>query len=173
MKNLISKNKKGFSLIEVIIYVAIIGGLLVTLTNFILAISGSRNKSYAQQEVNANTRLALNILNHKIKTSNGINIASSTFGSSPGVLSLSMSSSTLNPTVFALSNGRLTITEGATSSQFITSQRVNISSIIFTNLTSDSNHGNVGISMNFSYASSTDASYTFSSSLNTAVNFRQ
>ncbi len=173
MKNLISKNNKGFSLIEVIIYVAIIGGLLVTLTNFILAISGSRNKSYAQQEVNANTRLALNILTHKIKSSNGINVSSSTFNTSPGVLSLSMSSSTLSPTIFTLSNGRLTISEGVTTSQFITSQRVNISSLIFTNLTADSNHGNVGISMSFNYASSSDASYNFSSSLNTAVNLRQ
>src|SRR3989338_783118 len=121
------KNKRGFTLIETVIYVAIIAGLLVALTSFILAISGSKNKSYSQQEVNANARLALSMISHKTKFASGVNFSTSTFGVHPGVLSLSMTSSTLNPTIFSLDDsGRLILTEGAGASKFITSPQIKI-----------------------------------------------
>lgn len=166
-------NQRGFTLIETIIYVAIIGGVLVALTSFILSISGSRNKSYAEQEINANARMAFSVLTHKIKSASAINVASSTFGAHPGVLSLAMTSSTLNPTVFALSGGRLSIAEGVSAPQFITDQRITITNLVFTNLSGDGSRGNVGIELNFAYASSTGADYNFTSSLQTAVSLRQ
>lgn len=166
-------NKRGFTLIETIIYIAVIGGVFVALASFVLTISGSRNKSYAEQEVNANTRLALSVISHKIKSASGINIGASVFDVHPGILSLAMGSSTLNPTVIALSDGRLAITEGAGAQQFITSQRVTITNLVFTNLTGDSNRGNIGININFTFASSSDSSYNFSSNLQTTVSLRE
>lgn len=165
-------NTRGFTLIETIIYIAIIGGVLVALTSFVLTISGSRNKSYSEQEINANARLALNIVSQKIKSASGINVGASTFNAHPGVLSLSMTSSTLNPTVIALNGNRLIITQGIGASQFITSPRVAITNLVFTNLTGDSNHGNIGIDIGFSFASSTGSDYVFTSSLQTAVSVR-
>ncbi len=174
MKFFILTNKKGFTLIETVIYVAITAGLLVALTSFILTISGSRNKSFSQQEVNANVRLALSIISHKIKSANGINFATSTFGVHPGVLSLSMASSTLNPTVFSLDgNGRLILTEGVGASKFITSPQIKITNLVFSNLTSDGSHGNIGINLDFSYVSSSNSGFNFVSSLQTAVSSRQ
>lgn len=169
---LTKKNNAGFTLIEIIIYVAIIGGLLVALTSFILTISGSRNKSYSEQEVNANARMALSVISKKIKSASGINAGVSIFDTHPGVLSLAMASSTLNPTVFALNNGRLTITEGVGSAQFVTDQRINITNLVFTNLTGDGSRGTIGIAINFVYASSAGSDYSFTNSLQTAVSLR-
>lgn len=174
MKFFSSKNKRGFTLIETIIYVAITAGLLIALTSFILAISGSRNKSYSQQEVNANSRLTLSIINHKIKSASGVNFATSTFGIHPGVLSLSMASSTLNPTVFSLDvSGRLILTEGTSASKFITSPQIKITNLVFSNLTADGSRGNIGINLDFAFASNTNIGFNFSSSLQTAVSLRQ
>lgn len=174
MKFFSPKNKNGFTLIETVIYVAITAGLLVALTSFILAISGSRTKSFSQQEVNANARLALNIISQKIKSANGVNFATSTFGVHPGVLSLSMASSTLNPTVFALDgSGRLMLAEGVSAAKFITSPQIKITNLIFTNLTADGSHTNIGINLDFSYVSSSNVGFNFSSNLQTAVSLRQ
>lgn len=173
MKSLKHENKNGFTLIETIIYIAIIGGVFVALTSFVLTISGSRNKSYSEQEVNANARMALGVISQKIKSASGINLASSTFGAHPGVLSLAMTSSTLNPTVIAVSGNRIAVTVGSGSPQFITSQMVLVTNLVFTNLTGDSNHGNIGINMNFVFAGSNSSDYNFTSSLQTAVSLRQ
>lgn len=174
MKFFSPKNKRGFTLIETVIYVAITAGLLVALTSFILAISGSRTKSFSQQEVNANARLALNIISKKIKSANGVNFVTSTFDIHPGVLALSMASSTLNPTVFALDgSGRLTLVEGVGAAKFITSPQIKITNLVFTNLTADGNHSNIGINFDFSYVSSSNVGFNFSYNLQTAVSLRQ
>ena len=108
---------KGFTLIEIIIYIAILGTIASSFIFFSVSVSESRNKTYVVQEVHANTRMALEIISQKIRMANGVNIASSTFGTDPGRLFLSMASSTLNPTIIDLSrdDGILRIIEGTSS----------------------------------------------------------
>jgi len=168
-------NNRGFTLIESIIYVVIIGAVLAAFVNFILAVSASRNKSYAEQEVNANMRTVLSVISHKIKSASGVNIGASTFGAHPGILSLSMASSTLNPTIIsvAVGTGRIQITEGVSPAQYLTSERVSVTNLIFTNLTGDSTQKNIGVDFAISFASSSDVNFNFSKSWQTSVSNRK
>jgi len=105
---------RAFTLIETIIYIAILGMVVSAFVFFSLSVSGSRNKTYAVQEVQANARMALELISQKIRSADKIIFASSTLGADPGRLFLSMASSSLNPTIIDLSsdNGTLRIMEG-------------------------------------------------------------
>ena len=84
---------------ETLIYVAIVALVSTGLAKFSTSITATRNKSYVVQEVHANMRDAITLISKKIQEANAINVANSTFDSDPGVLSLSMASSTINPTI--------------------------------------------------------------------------
>ncbi|OGH58928.1 MAG: hypothetical protein A2725_04240 [Candidatus Magasanikbacteria bacterium RIFCSPHIGHO2_01_FULL_33_34] len=165
-------NKKGFTLIEMLIYVAIIGGVVFTFVSFAISVVNSRNKTYTVSEVQANTRTALNVMTQKIRSSEAINTSTSIFGVDPGYLSLSMSSSTLNPTIISLDqdNGVLQIKEGVSASSTITIDKLNITNLQFTNLT-DGDRENVRIDMTIEYGTA-NTEFNYSQSVQTAVTTR-
>ena len=170
-----SDHPKGFTLVETLIYIAIIGGVIVAFVSFALSISDSRNKTYVIQEVQANARLALGVITQKIQASNGLNASSSIFGVDPGVLSLSMASSSLNPTLISLSadDGILQITEGVNMPVFLTSDEIRITNLVFINLTASSTRENVKIDLTASFASSSSVIFQGEQSLQTSVSWRQ
>lgn len=167
---------KGFTLIEVLIYMAILGLVVSGFVSFSLSISDSRNKNYVIQEVQANGRLALELISQKILSSNGVNIGLSTFDSDPGILSLSMFNGSKNPTLINLNqdDGILQITEGSDNSIYITSDEVKITNLVFTDLTSTSEKASIRIQITIKYDNQGDnVNYEYSQSLQTAVNLRQ
>ncbi|PLX28388.1 hypothetical protein C0581_02565 [Candidatus Parcubacteria bacterium] len=169
------KRNKGFTLVEALIYLAIIGGVIGAFVSFSLSVSQSRGKTYVVQEVQANSRLALDTITQTIQSASGINISSSTFDIDPGILSLQMSSSTLNPTVISLSqdDGVLQMTEGVESPVFFTSNEVRISNLQFIRLNQGNNRQNIRVLMTIEYGADQDVNYMYSQSLQTAVSLRK
>jgi prepilin-type N-terminal cleavage/methylation domain-containing protein len=169
--------KKGFTLIEIMVYVAIIGLVVITFVNFSLSVADAGSKAYVEQEVQANARLALDIFRQRVMAANGINIGTSIFGSDPGTLSLSMANGTINPTIFSLSsdNGSLQIAEGVGSPIALTSNRVKVTNLVFTNLTSPNNkRENIKIDLTLEYENTdSDIQYSYAQSFSTAVSLRQ
>jgi len=171
---MMKRKQNGFTLVETLIYVAIIGMVLSSFVVFSISISNSRSKTYVVQEVHANTRTALNVMSQKIRSATGVNTASSTFGVDPGFLSLSMASSTLNPTILALDSNILGIKEGSNATTSITSDEVKITNLVFTDLSGTGNRGNVRIEMTVEYNNiDTDIIYNYSQSIQTTVGLRQ
>ncbi|MFH1292157.1 MAG: type II secretion system protein [bacterium] len=169
-------NNKGFTLIETLIYIAIIGGVVASFVSYSMSISFTRNKNYTAQEVQANARLALNLISKTIRSAQSVNVGSSTFGLDPGVLSLSMSSSTLDPSIINLNidDGILRIQQGGKSPVNITSNKVKITNLIFTNLTASGSQENIGIDLTVEYANSTgEVEFNYGQSWQTAVGLRQ
>ena len=163
------------TLIETLIYIAIIGGVVGAFISFALNISDSRNKTYVIQEVQANARVALDLITQKIQSANGINTSTSVFGTNPGVLSLSMDSGDLNPTIIDLdtNDGQLQITQGLDSPIKITSDETRITNLIFTNLTASSTRESIKINLTVSFASSSSIIFENEQSLQTSVSLRQ
>ena len=170
-----SASISGFTLIEMIIYVAIIGGVIASFVSYSLSIGESRNKSYVAQEVHANSRLALDVVTNSIRSANGINVGASTFDADPGILSLSMANLTLNPTIIDLSadDGILRITQGANAPIEITNPNVKVTNLIFENLTSTGGKASIGIDLTIDYANSAgDKGFEYHQDLHTAVTIR-
>lgn len=176
IKNLLSQNKcNGFTLIEILIYISIIGLVLVGFITFAISISNFKEKVYVEQEVQANSRVALNLITQKILTADGVNVGSSIFGLDPGVLSLSMADPNKNPTIISLTadDGQLQIQEGMSDAITTTSKKVKVTNLVFTNLTSTSDRSNIKIKLTIEYIDTDDVIYKYSYSLETAVSLRQ
>ena len=169
----------GFTLIELIIYIAILGTILLSFISFGLNVMGTRSKVSAVEEVQANGRSILALVSQHIRDATGVNTSASIFGDNVngGVLSLMMSDvPTKNPTVFRLdaATRQLQIQEGTADPVVITSPQVQVTDLIFTNLTSTGSRANIGIKLTLFYNNpSGDSTFSYAATWNTAVGTRQ
>jgi Tfp pilus assembly protein PilW len=141
--------KSAFTLIEFLIYIAIISSILVLISGFFWNIIFGSIKENAYQEVQQNGRFVLTKITQEIKKATGINSPSA--GGSANSLSLAMSSPSLNPTVFDLADGKLRITQGTNPPIELTTDEVIVSNLKFTNLSYEATPGTIRIEMTISY----------------------
>ncbi|MFH1286938.1 MAG: four helix bundle protein [Candidatus Magasanikbacteria bacterium] len=171
-----SKVSDGFTLVELIIYIAIIAGILIALLSFIQYIMNARTKAYVIQEVHSNTRTAMTLVEQLIREADGVNIGASTLGSDPGVLSLSMASSSLDPTIIDLTvdDGSLRVTRGSGEAEILTSEHVRVENFITTRIGSGKRKDNIRIQMTVAYDSDgSDVYYTYAFPVTSTVTLRK
>jgi Tfp pilus assembly protein PilW len=134
---------KGFTLIEFLLYIGLLGIILTVSGAIGLNILFGKAKLNSIEEVSQNSRFAIEKIASTIRNAQAINSpATSTNGTS---LSLVMTDSSLNPTVFDLSSKILRITEGAGSAVNLTSDEVSVSDLQFTNISYTGTPGTVRI----------------------------
>ncbi|MBU1203276.1 prepilin-type N-terminal cleavage/methylation domain-containing protein [Patescibacteria group bacterium] len=89
---MIIKNQKGISIIETIIYLAIVGILLTAVVNFYLTLANTSSKLAANVDVSRNRRVALSAVDYLMANSDGLlkdtDGYCSDFGASPPSLAL-------------------------------------------------------------------------------------
>ena len=164
------QEKKGFTLIETLIYIGIIGIIVTALTSFTISIGNSRNKTYVVQEVHANARFALNLIGGKIREADIITSPAS--GNSTGTIVLKMQGA--NPDItFNVNDGILQMIEGADSPISMTAGRVNIDSITFTNLGRVGERENIHIKMTISYRNNESTIFNYSNTYQTSISIRK
>lgn len=78
MKNILPKKNQGFTLIEMIVYLAITSLILISITSLLVNILFAQTKNNIGSEVNYNLSYLNNYLVRDISQSNGINAISST-----------------------------------------------------------------------------------------------
>jgi len=149
MNNVFRKysDQKGFTLVELVVYVAVTSLLLSGVILTAVGAVGARSKTLAQHEVNYNSRFVLEKITQEIRRSSSINTGSSTFGSHPGVLSLEMDDAAEDPTLIDVSGGVLRITRGAGLPVNITTDKVEVTNFDLTNLSIGSKVKNVQIQL--------------------------
>ena len=130
------KNPKGFSLVELIMYLAIIGSLVGVVVGMFVSFNRLRVKSESQTELAQNARSAMERLRQEIVKAT--DVASPPAGSTADSLQLNMES---NLTCFQISSGILQMAEGAATCATynpVTSSKVSITnSDIFTHIDND------------------------------------
>jgi len=130
------KSQKGVSMVESILYVAIIALLLQTFFSFSLSNNRAYVKTYVIEDVHTNLRHALNIMSDRIKKAKSINTAASIFDSDPGTLSIAMPNPLEDPTIFYLNqdDGVLYIDQGLGYPQAITTSDIYVANLAFKSL---------------------------------------
>jgi len=161
--------QKGLTLIEILLYITIIGIIAQGFISFTLSVASTSSKTYVIQEVQANTRMVLDVISQKIRAAD--NIIAPDNGNSTSTLILDMPDTDLDLTL-NVTNGVLEITEGVASSTPITSNRVNVSSLIFTNLAAGKKD-NVKIEITIIYRAGESKEFEYSQTLQTSVNLRK
>lgn len=96
------KKIKGFSLVELIVYIGIIALVSTSLMMFSIALSNSRQKALAASEVEANAKIVLNYLSRTIRSARAIDDANSLFAANQGRLALWLGPNNTSPAVFSL-----------------------------------------------------------------------
>ena len=137
------ENGGGFTLIEFVIYISIVGTILVLMTGFLWNIIFGNIKETAYQEVQQNGRFVLTKIIQEIKKATGIN--NPLPGSSSNTLSLAMADTNLNPTIFEVTGGKLRIIQGSQGPYELSSDQVVVSSLQFTNLSYENTPGTIRI----------------------------
>ncbi len=143
------KTMKGFTIIEFLIYILIVGVLLMVLSQFGFRVVNDRMRTIAQREVEQNLRFSIEEINRTIRNASGIN--SPFFSATSSALSLAMSDPAKNPTVFSLSGAVLTKQEGVFPAVPLTSSQVNITNLLFTNTSYGGTPGNLSTTLTIEY----------------------
>jgi len=147
MKNLI-KDKKGFTLIELLLYVGITSFILSAVVMFIMTMLQVQAKNQTVSEVDQQGSQVLQIITQAIRNSNGINLPS--IGANDTQLSLGMSDSSKNPTIFSINTGVFIENEGA-SIYPLTNSKVTIVNSKFTNLSRTGTPGVIKVEFTMAY----------------------
>lgn len=148
MKKKNNKKQLGFSLIEVIIYVALISIFIGGAIQFTWDILYGRVKAQVQQEVNQNLRLAVKKISYEIRNASDVTIVGAS-----DISLMNDDDPTRDPTQIDVSNGRLRIGYGntdpcsVTTPCFLTSDRVTVSNLTFTDLSSGTDSTNIQFSI--------------------------
>ncbi len=132
------KKQSGLTLIEIIIYVAIVGLMSTALTMMMINIMQLKSKSMAMQEVNSSLRFIVDKINFEIKNAK-------TLGT------ISASSIATDRASFSLTAGNIVMMVGGTVAN-LNSNLVNISAFTVTNLSSgDSKTVNINYAITGNY----------------------
>jgi len=129
-------NPKGFTLVEMTLYVAICAVLLLSLSAFLTFLLGARVRNQAITEVNQQGFQVMSMITQTIR--NGRSIETPSVGATTTILSLTTGNALINPTVFDLSSSTMRIKEASKVPVPITNSRVLVSALSFQNLSSSS-----------------------------------
>lgn len=150
MLKAIKTNKKGaFTLIEVILYIAIISIFTLVVASFWGSVSEIEERNAAMSAVNTEAAFILNTISRTVRTAEGINTP--VVGSNSNSLSLSMSDVAVNPTVFSVMDGALYMQEAGNPAVLLTSNQVGINSINYLNVTNTGTAGAIRIQFELAY----------------------
>lgn len=107
--------RRGFTLIEMVVYVAILGIIAVLAINSTLAMTSAFTSLRVSRDLNSSATVLFERLTRDIRGAYGIDISQSTFNSSPGRLTLNTKDvGGSNTTVeFYVDNGLIKIREGS------------------------------------------------------------
>jgi type II secretory pathway pseudopilin PulG len=158
--------KKGFTIIELLIYLAIVTTVITSLVFYGMSVSDSRSKIYAAQEVNSSARQVMQIISQKIRTATAINNLTS------NSLNLAMDNPAVDPTVIDLDQGRIRIQSGANPALPITSNHVQVTQLQFTDLTTTSNQPSIKIDISLQFNSSGSDTFAYDQTLSTTASLR-
>lgn len=140
---------KGFTLVELLLYVGISSVILFVISMFLGAMLQSQVKNQAILEVEQQGMYVLSLMTRTVRNSEAI--TNPTTGLSDSSLSLSMPTPLVNPSLFSVSSGVLFVTEGIGSPVALTNNRVTVSDFIIENLSRASTSGTVKIQFKISY----------------------
>ncbi len=126
IKNLKFKINNGFTLVELILYIAIVTIFMTGVIYFTSDIVYGRVKSQVHQEVNQNIRFASKRIMYEIRNASSVTV-------SPSSITLGSTDVGRNPTVIDVFGNRLRIGYGG-NQYFLTSNKVTVSNLSFTDL---------------------------------------
>jgi prepilin-type N-terminal cleavage/methylation domain-containing protein len=159
------KSRAGFTLIELIVFVAIFSVAMGAFMNIFTSVSGIAVRQSSVAEVQSQSQFILQTIQHYIERSS---MVSTTVDEATPTLVLRMSSSTEDPIVINMNGTAIQLKIGAAAAQNITSSRIEVSGLSFARRSNPGGKDSVSVSFVLSYATS-NLSQRYSQSVRTSV----
>ncbi len=152
-----SKVSAGFSLIEIVIYVGLLGILAVVITNALIQISSVYHRARAEREVLSNARLILETVNKSLEQATTVYGPTSKFYNPTGQLSLitPIGATTEHTTAYIdyyIDNGRMWMRQEGQIAQPISAADVRVNKFTLERIMQGLNHEAVKITLRVDYA---------------------
>jgi len=167
----IHKKQTGYTLIELLLYVAMLGVLLGAVTVFFGMTTDARLKNQSINEVNDQGTFALDYIAQTVR--NATSISSPAAAATGSQLTVAVPTSTLSPTVLNVASGVLQVKEGTAVPVPLTSSKVQVVAFSATNLTRSGTSGIVQISLTLSRVNAASRNeYDYQRTFTTSVGVR-
>lgn len=129
--------KKGNTLIEMLVYISIFAVLSIAIVNVLVTMMKSFSEVQAYRDLAEATTVSLERITREIKGATSVDVANSTFNSSPGILQLNTTDSggAAKTVKFDVSSNQLRLTENGTVTGNIVGGNMSVTSLIFRNIT--------------------------------------
>ncbi|MDP2692622.1 MAG: four helix bundle protein [bacterium] len=153
-----SEVNKGFTLIEMLIYISIMSMMILVIGAFIPRVVMTNLYLQAKGQSLDNARIALGTIEREIKSASDIYAPTSVFGSSPGQLSLESANNlpvgeTNTFTDFYVDDERLFMKKEGSDPQLLTADKVKVSNLVLTNLNIGDSYPAIRVSLTVFYNS--------------------
>ena len=154
---LVTINSKGFTLIELVIYAALLVVVSVVAISFFIQVVGVTESSRRSREALDNAKRALDVMSQEIKNSKAIYTPTNIFGVHPGQLSLETirdlpADENSTYVDFYVDDERLYIKKEGQGAELVTSEKVKVTNLVFTLLSPTSSSPEVKIEITVAYA---------------------
>lgn len=151
-----AKANKGFTLPEVLIYSALLAIVSLVIIVFINQLLGVNETARRARESTDNARRVIDTIAQEIRHAESVYTPTSTFGSSPGQLSLETlrdvpADEESTYVDFYVDNEQLFIKRESQATQLLTSEKVRVTNLTFTNLTGATTWPAIRISVTVEY----------------------
>jgi type II secretory pathway pseudopilin PulG len=169
---------RGFTFIEVLAYIAVLTIIISVVSVFIFWQINSGVKSMAIRETQYNVERALAVITQEIREAKSVYIPTGAFDINPGQLSLETAKylpagETLSYIDFFICGTRLCFKKESQNPLAITSDRVKISSLVFSEINTTSTAPSIQINLKIDYrATSTRPEYQSSFEATSAASLR-
>lgn len=140
---------KGFTLIEILLYVSIVSIMLLVMSAFLFSILQARTKFQTISEVDQQGIQVMQVLTQTVHNARKINIPVQ--GTTGTTLSVDMADAGKTPAVFNSSGTNMQIKEGAGAIVPLTSSKVAISDILFSNASRANTLGTIKFQFTLNY----------------------
>lgn len=162
----------GYTLIELLLYVSMIGILLSAVTVFFATTADARIKNQTISEVNDQGIYVMSYITQTIRNATDVTVP--TAGTSGASLTLTVPTGSLSPTVFSLSSGVMQVKEGTGTAINLTSGKVQMTNLTVKNLTRSGTNGIVQISFTIARINTAGRNeYDYQRTFTTSVALRQ
>lgn len=135
--------KAGFSLVETILYMALLVLVMGVIVQMIIAIGGVYRNIKLTRELESSGAIAMENMLREIRNASSVLVNESVLGVNPGTLTVSGTDENLNSykTTFSFSAGKILVSKNGDTPVALTSSSGSISYLLFTHITNDNSEG--------------------------------
>jgi hypothetical protein len=141
---------RGYSIVEIIVYLAIFTAISILVINSFLVILSSFNKTNMNRKLLESGSIVMERVSREIRHANSIDIVNSALGANPGILQLNMSAGGYMKFKEEI-NGELYLYNNSSTGNNLLGQNVSLTNLIFRRITTTESEA-VKIEMTLQYS---------------------